>query len=87
MNISKYCSMLVVGLVVIGFTSVGMASEESKHSEAKVATNPEVMAEGEDAAKEESIVGTNEEIEYGAKIELGSEEGEAKAEKEEAKAE
>ncbi len=88
MNISKYCSMLVVGLVVIGFTSVGMASEESKHSEAKVATNSEVMAEGEDAAKkEESIVGTNEEIEYGAKIELGSEEGEAKAEKEEAKAE
>ncbi len=87
MNISKYFSMLVAGLVVIGFTSVGMASEESKHSEAKVATNSEVMAEGEDAAKEESIVGTNEEIEYGAKIELGSEEGEAKAEKEEAKAE
>ncbi|MCP4252159.1 MAG: hypothetical protein GY775_01905 [Candidatus Scalindua sp.] len=80
MNISKYCSMLVVGLVVIGFTSVSMASEESKHSEAKVATNSEVMAEGEDVAKEESIVGTNEEIEYGAKIELGSEEGEAKAE-------
>ncbi len=83
MNTSKFFCVLIAGLAIIGFTSIGMASEESKQSETSEATASEVMAEGENATIEES----SDEIEYGAKIELGLEEGEAKAEKEEAKAE
>ncbi len=83
MNISKFFCVLIAGLAIIGFTSMGMASEESKQSEASETTVVEVMTEGENATIEES----KDEIEYGAKIELGSEEGKAKAENEEAKAE
>ncbi len=83
MNTSKLFCVLIAGLAIIGFTSIGMDSEESKQSETSEATASEVMAEGENATIEES----RDEIEYGAKIELGLEEGEAKAEKEEAKAE
>ncbi len=75
--------MLIAGLAIIGFTTVGMASEEGKQSEAKEATKSEVAAEGESAAKEESEAEPNEEIQYGAKPELESGEKEAKAEEKE----
>ena len=75
--------MLIAGLAIIGFTTVGMASEESKHSEAKEVTRAEAMAEGEGAAKDESKAESKEEIQYGAKHELRTDEKEAKAEEKE----
>ncbi len=48
MKISKFFCMLIAGLAIIGFTTVGMASEE----ESKEATK--ATAEEEGAAKEES---------------------------------
>ncbi len=78
MKISKYFSMLIAGFVIIVFTTVGVASEESKHSEA---TTTEVEA----AAKVESEAESKEEIQHGAKPESESESGkkEAKAEEKE----
>ncbi len=80
MNISKFFSMLIAGLAIIGFTSVGMASDASKHNEGKETTKYEVIAEGGNAAKEESKVESKEGIQYGAKHEFGSDEKEAKVE-------
>jgi hypothetical protein len=82
MNIRKFFCMLIAGLAIIGFTTVGMASqEEGKQSEAKEAT--EAAAEDESAAKEESEAESKEEIQYGANPELESGEKEAKAEEKE----
>ena len=46
--------MLIAGLAIIGFTTVGMASEEHPKAEATDATTSEATAEGEDAAKADS---------------------------------
>ncbi len=54
MNIRKFFCMLIAGLAIIGFTTVGMASEEGTHSESKEATKSEATAEGEDTAKADS---------------------------------
>ena len=54
MNIRKFFCMLIAGLAIIGFTTVGMASEESTQSESKEATKSEATAEGEDTAKADS---------------------------------
>ncbi len=75
--------MLIAGLAIIGFTTVGMASEESKQSEAKEVTKSEAIEEGESAAKEESKAESKEETQYGAEPKLKSEEKEAKAEEKE----
>ncbi len=83
MKIIKFFCMLIAGLAIIGFTTVGMASEESKHSEAEETTKSEATAEGEGAAKEESKAESEEGIQYGAKIETKSGEKEAKAEEKE----
>ncbi len=83
MNIRKFFCMLIAGLAIIGFTTVGMASEEGTQSEAKEATKSEATAEGEGAAKEESKAESEEGIEYGAKPEMESGEKEAKAEEKE----
>ncbi len=59
--------MLIAGLAIIGFTTVGMASEEEgKQGEAKEATEAEAAAEGESAAKEESEAESKEKVQYGA---------------------
>jgi len=82
--------MLIAGLAIIGFTTVGMASEEEgKQSEAKEATESEAeaAAEGESAAKEESEAESKEEIQYGAPPELNYDNSELKSGEEEAKAE
>ena len=73
--------MLIAGLAIIGFTTVGMAEEEHpKAEESKAeATKSEITAEGQAVVKEES----KEEIEYGAKPELKEGEEEAKAEEKE----
>jgi hypothetical protein len=80
--------MLIAGLAIIGFTTVGMASEEEgKQGEAKEATEAEAAAEGESAAKEESEAESKEEIQYGALSELDYDNPELKSGEEEAKAE
>ncbi len=80
--------MLIAGLAIIGFTTVGMASEEEgEQSEAKEATKSEATAEGEGAAKEESEAELTEEIQYGAPPELEYGAAEAESGKKEAKAE
>ncbi len=78
MKISKFFCMLIAGLAIIGFTTVGMASEESKQSEAKEATKSEseATAEGESTAKEESKAESKEETQYGAEPKVKSEEKE-----------
>ncbi len=72
--------MLIAGLAIIGFTTVGMASEE--HPKADTIKS-EATAEGESAAKEESKAESKEEIQYGATPEIESGEKEAKAEEKE----
>ena len=79
MKISKFFCMLIAGLAIIGFTTVGMASEEHPKAEASEA-EAEAAAEGESVAKEESKAESKEEIEYGTKSELESGEKEAKTE-------
>jgi hypothetical protein len=54
MNIRKFFCMLIAGLAIIGFTTVGMASEEGTHGESTEATKSEATAEGEDTAKADS---------------------------------
>ncbi len=79
MKISKFFCMLIAGLAIIGFTTVGMASEESKHSDVKEATESEATAEGEGAAKDESKAESKAE----SKEDIQSGENEAKAEEKE----
>ncbi len=84
MKISKFFCMLIAGLAIIGFTTVGMASEEHPKAEASEAeAEAEAAAEGESVAKEESKAESKEGIEYGAKPEIESGEKEAKAEEKE----
>jgi hypothetical protein len=77
--------MLIAGLAIIGFTTVGMAEEEHPKAEATEAeataeaTEAEITGEGEVAMKAES----KEDIQYGAKSELEEGEEEAKAEEKE----
>ncbi len=54
MNIRKFFCMLIAGLAIIGFTTVGMASEEHPKAEATDATTAEATAEDEGAAKADS---------------------------------
>ncbi len=82
MKISKFFCMLIAGLAIIGFTTVGMASEEHPKAEASE-VEAEAAAEGESVAKEESKAESKEGIEYGAKPEIESGEKEAKAEEKE----
>jgi hypothetical protein len=86
MKISKFFCMLIAGLAIIGFTTVGMASEEHPKAEASEA-EAEAAAEGESVAKEESKAESKEEIQYGALSELDYDNPELKSGEEEAKAE
>jgi len=88
MKISKFFCMLVAGLAIIGFTTIGLATqEEGEQSEAKEATKSEAAAEGESAAKEESEAESKEEIQYGAPPELEYGAAEVESGEKEAKAE
>ncbi len=72
--------MLIAGLAIIGFTTVGMASEpEHPKAEASKADDSKEEHPKSEESKAESEV----EIEYGAKPELKSGEKEAKAEEKE----
>ncbi len=71
--------MLIAGLAIIGFTTVGMASEEHPKAEASEAET----SKEEHPKSEESKAESKEEVQYGAKPELESGEKEAKAEEKE----
>ncbi len=80
MKISKILCMLIAGLAIIGFTTVGMAEDHPKAEESK-AEHPKAEESKEEHPKsEESEAESKVEIEYGAKPELKSGEKEAKAE-------
>ncbi len=86
MNISKFFCMLIAGLAIVGFTTIGLAEqEEVKQGEGKEAIESEVMEEGESAseAKAEAEAESKEEIQYGAEPEVKTEETETKAEEKE----
>ncbi len=88
MKTSKFFCMLIAGLAIIGFTTIGLATqEEGEQSEAKEATESESAAEGESAAKEESEAESKEEIQYGALPELEYGAAEVESGEKEAKAE
>ncbi len=75
MNISKFFCMLIAGLAIIGFTTIGLAEqEEVKQGEGKEGIESEVVEEGESASEAEAE--SKEEIQYGAKIEVKTEETE-----------
>ncbi len=76
--------MLIAGLAIIGFTTVGMAEqEEVKQGEDVEAIKPETIGEVESASEAKSEAESKEEIQYGGEPKVKSEEKEA----EEAKAE
>jgi hypothetical protein len=78
MKISKIICMLIAGLAIIGFTTVGMAEDHPKAEASKADDSKE-----EHPKSEESKAESKEGIEYGAKPELKSGEKEAKAEEKE----
>ncbi len=90
MNISKFFCMLIAGLAIIGFTTIGLAEQEVvKHGEGKEAFESEVIEEGESPSEAKAEAETkeeiqyNEEIQYGAEPEVKTEETETKAEEKE----
>ena len=75
MNINKLFCMLIAGLAIIGFTTLGYASqEEASHSDD--ATTTEAASQQENANEEADSVQSTGDIQYGAKpnLELGEEE-------------
>ncbi len=87
MNINKLFCMLIAGLAIIGFTTLGYASmEEASHSDD--ATTTEAASQQENANEEaDSVQSTDdiqsEDIQYGAKPNLNQGEQEVKTEKKE----
>ncbi len=84
MSISKFFCMLIAGLAIIGFTTIGLAEqEEVKQGEGKEAIESEVMEEGESASEAKAEAESKGEIQYGAEPEVKAEEAETKAEEKE----
>ncbi|MBO1224442.1 MAG: hypothetical protein JYX80_08420 [Candidatus Scalindua sediminis] len=84
MSISKFFCMLIAGLAIIGFTTIGLAEqEEVKQGEGKEAIESEVMEEGESASEAKAEAESKGEIQYGAEPEVKTEETETKAEEKE----
>ncbi|HDY66697.1 MAG TPA: hypothetical protein ENH85_02775 [Candidatus Scalindua sp.] len=84
MSISKFFCMLIAGLAIIGFTTIGLAEqEEVKQGEGKEAIESEVMEEGESASEVKAEAESKGEIQYGAEPEVKTEETETKAEEKE----
>ncbi len=87
MNISKLFCMLIAGLAIIGFTTLGYASqEEVSHSDDNIKS--EAASEHGNANEEaDSVQSTDdtqsEDIQYGAKPNLESAEQEVNAEEKE----
>ncbi len=84
MSISKFFCMLIAGLAIIGFTTIGLAEqEEVKQGEGKEAIESEVMEEGESASEAKAEAESKGEIQYGAEPEVKAEETETKTEEKE----
>ncbi len=67
MNISKFFCMLIAGIAIVGFTTIGLAEqEEVKQGEGKEAVESEVVEEGESASEAKAEAESKEEIQYGA---------------------
>ena len=85
MNISKLFLMLIAGLAIIGFTTLGYASqEEASHSDdtkTEAASEHEKATEEADSAQLAEDI-QSEDIQYGAEPKLHSDEQEAKVEEE-----
>ena len=85
MNISKLFFMLITGLAIIGFTTLGYASqEETSHSDdikVEAASEHEKANEEADSVQPAEDV-QSEEIQYGAEPKVESYEQEAKAKEE-----
>ncbi len=73
MKISKFFCMLIAGLAIIGFTTIGHATEAE---EIKSESESEAIGEVESAAKVESEAESKEEIQYGGEPKVKSEEKE-----------
>ena len=81
MNIRKLFSMLIAGLAIISFTTLGYASlEETSHSDD---IKSEAASEQENANEETDSAQSTEDIQYGAEPKFESDEQEAKAEEKE----
>lgn len=84
MNISKLFFMLIAGLAIIGFTTLGYASREETPYSDDIKSEAEAAPEQENANEEadsvQSTEGTqSEDIQYGAEPKMESYEEEAKA--------
>ncbi len=83
MNISKLFCMLIAGLAIIGFTTLGYASqEEASHADE---IKSEAASELENAEEQADSAQSAEDIQYGAKSNLESDGEEAEAAKAEEK--
>ncbi len=78
MSINKLCCMVLTGLAIIGFATLGYASQEEA-SHADEVKHEVAASEHEDAKEEADAAHSTEDIQYGAKSELKSDEKEAKA--------
>jgi hypothetical protein len=83
MKISKLFCMLIAGLAIISFTTVGMAEDHPKAEAPKAEASKAEASKEEHPKAEESEAESEVQIEYGAKPELKSGEKEAKAEENE----
>ncbi len=84
MSIRKFFCMLIAGLAIVGFTTIGLAEqEEVKQGEGTEAIESEVMEEGETASEAKAEAESEGEIQFGAKPEVKAEETETKAEEKE----
>jgi hypothetical protein len=86
MNISKLFCMLIAGLAIIGFTTLGYASQEeaSRADEIKSEAASELEHAKEEADSVQSTEDVqSEDIQYGAELNLESDEKEVKAEEKE----
>jgi hypothetical protein len=86
MNISKLFFMLIAGLAIIGFTTLGYASqEEASHSDdikTEAASEHEKANEEADSVQPTEDVQSEDIILYGAEPKFKSDEQEAKAKEE-----
>ncbi len=84
MDISKFFCMLISGLAIIGFTTIGLAEqEEGKKSEGEEVIITVVIDEGESVSEAEEESESKGEIQYGAEPEIKTEETETKVEEKE----
>ncbi len=83
MNISKLFCMLIVGLAITGFTTLSYASHEEAHHAEEVKSEAESAHEKADVAEDSAQ--STEDIQYGAKSNLETDEKEVAAPKAEEK--